>query len=89
MHMTVDFPLVASGISIAVMTVTLAITWLTRSSGPRQRISITLLGIGVMAFCTARLLGVQGANAEVVLGAYLGFSVSGAVVALMLPRRAA
>jgi len=89
MHTILNFPWVASSISMAAMIVVLAITWLMRSSGPRQRIPITLVGTGVIAFCTARLLGVEGANAEVVLGAYLGFSVSGLVVALMLPRRPA
>jgi hypothetical protein len=87
MHTTVTFPLIASCISIISMAIVLTITWVTRSSRPRQRISITLLSIGVIGFCAARLLGVQGANASMVLGAYLGFSVSALVVALMLPRR--
>jgi ABC-type Fe3+-siderophore transport system permease subunit len=50
MYTTVTFPLIASCISIISMAIVLTITWVTRSSRPRQRVSFTLLSIGVIGF---------------------------------------
>jgi hypothetical protein len=87
MHKIIDFPLLMSGVAVVLSAILLSITWFTNSTRPNQRVSMTLLYIGMLAMGAGRLVGVKGSNADVVLGVNFGFSASALLVALLSSRR--
>jgi hypothetical protein len=87
MHETFDFPVIASYVAIIAMSVTLVLTWSSGWGRLRQRIALTLVCLGVLTICVARIFGVKGANADRTIDIYFGLSVIGVVVAILSPRR--